>query len=282
MGEITKIANKINIHELDLNNVQSNSTILLIAKRGSGKSTLIKSLLHHFRDIPTGIIICPSERMDPYYSDFFPSAFIYYEYKSETIVNLLQRQIEIIAKNKRRIENGKKEIDTRAVLVMDDCLAEKKLWEKDKPLIEIFVNGRHYRILYILVSQNIMGVGPQLRDNCDIIFFFAVDNDSQIKKIYEHYAGMFPSYDVLKQVIDELTKDYGTMVIVKRGKRDSIIDKVFYYKAPIVYDEPFMVGCNQFKTYHKLNYNNDNSFPFKMDKNLFKNIKKTSFGINKV
>ncbi len=63
----------------------------MIAKRASGKSWVCRSILRHFRDIPVGIIIAPTEKManPPFYSEFFPDTYIHYEYRSEIIEKLV-------------------------------------------------------------------------------------------------------------------------------------------------------------------------------------------------
>ena len=73
------------IKEFKLDSMCENPAIVMIAKRASGKSWVCRSILKHFRHIPVGLIIAPTEKManPPFYSDFFPDAYIHYEYKSE-------------------------------------------------------------------------------------------------------------------------------------------------------------------------------------------------------
>jgi hypothetical protein len=52
--------------------------------------------------------------------------------------------------NKKRTEENKKEKDDKLMLVMDDCMSSKGDWVKDKNIIELFFNGRHYHISFIL------------------------------------------------------------------------------------------------------------------------------------
>lgn len=229
-----------------------NPSICMIAKRGSGKSWVCRAIIKHFNYLPGGVIIAKTERMSCFYGKFFPDSYIHYEYKSEILERLLWRQEKIIEKCVAAYERGKK-VDPRAFLVMDDCLASKGTWMNDQPILEVFYNGRHYQLLFILTMQFPLGIRPELRCNFDYIFLLGEDFYSNQKRLYDHYAGMFPSFDFFRQIFVQLTEDYGSMVIVNRGSRGDILDKVFHYKAN---DENCgMIGCKQFKDFHNKNYN---------------------------
>jgi hypothetical protein len=187
------------IKEFKLETMVENPAIVMIAKRASGKSWVCRAILKHFRDIPVGIIIAPTERManPPFYSAFFPDSYIHYEYKSETIEKLLYRQDIMIEKMMDR-EKENIVIDPRAFILMDDCLSKKGSWMKDQPIMELLFNGRHYRLMYLLTMQFPLGITPELRCNFDYIFLLAEDFYSNLKRLYDHYAGMFPTFDAFR------------------------------------------------------------------------------------
>jgi hypothetical protein len=221
----------IPICEFKLDSMCSNPSICMIAKRGSGKSWVCRSILHHFRHIPCGVIIAPTDKMSCFYGKFYPDLYIHYEYKSEIIEKLLKRQEYAIDKMKSTYKKKNKKFDPRSVLLMDDCLSSKKEWAKDKPVMDMFMNGRHYQVMYILTMQFPLGIGPELRCNFDYIFLLAEDFYSNQKRLFDHYAGIFPNFEAFRQVFKSLTEDYGAMVLVNRGARKNLFDKVFWYKA---------------------------------------------------
>jgi hypothetical protein len=242
------------IKEFKLDSMCENPAIVMIAKRASGKSWVCRSILKHFRHIPVGLIIAPTEKManPPFYSDFFPDAYIHYEYKSEIIEKLLFRQDIMIEKKMDREQQGKKLIDPRGFILMDDCLSKKGSWMKDQPIMELLFNGRHYQLMYMLTMQFPLGITPELRCNFDYIFLLKEDFYSNLKRLYDHYAGMFPTFDSFRLVFKELTANFGSMVIVNRGACDSFLDKIFWYRAQN--DSVGMIGCNQFVEHHNENY----------------------------
>ena len=108
--------------------------------------------------------------------------------------------------------------------------------------------------MYILSMQFPLGISPELRVNFDYIFLLADDMVSNLKRIHEHYAGIIGSFEVFKQIFSQLTADFGVMVIVNRGARASLSDKIFWYKANII-DSSTIYGHRQFKNFHNRNYN---------------------------
>lgn len=243
--------NSLPIREFKLEWMAANPSICMIAKRGSGKSFVCRSILKHFNHLPGGMIIAPTDRMNTFYGKFFPESYIHYQYSSEIIEKLLHRQKIMIEKMKRSYKDGKK-CDPRTFLIMDDCLSSKGTWAKDGPVMELFFNGRHFQIMYILTMQFPLGISPELRCNFDYIFLLAEDFTSNQKRLYDHYAGMFPDLNSFKQVFKTLTDNYGCMVIANRGAKKNFLEKVFWYKASN--EKVHRIGCKQFNKFHKNNY----------------------------
>ena len=249
---------KLPIKKFDLRKMCSHPSILMIAKRGSGKSWICRSILKQLSDIPVGAIISPTDKMSCFYGEFFPDAFIHYKFKPELINKILARQTKLIEKRKKYKLLGKF-VDSRAILIMDDCLAQKGSWMKDETMAELLFNGRHFHLTYILTMQFPLGISPELRSNFDYVFIMADNFQSNVKRMYDHYAGMFPTFDAFKQIYTKLTTNHGAMVIINRTNTPDadIFDQVQYYKAPNMNNKDVKIGCTQFRKYHELNYNVD-------------------------
>lgn len=247
---------KLQIQEFTLDEMVRDPTIVMIAKRGGGKSWITRAIMFKYSDIPVGIIISPTEQESPFFSNFFPDTFIFYKYDTQILKKLFFRQYQIIKKAREKHAMGKY-IDPRAILVMDDCLASKGEWSKDDRIREIFLNGRHKRITYILTMQFPLGILPELRTNIDYVFLLADDTTSNLKRLYEHYAGIFQDFNLFRQVFSQLTQDKTAMVIKNRGICPSLFDKIAYYKAPNYEGKKVKMGCKQFRKFHKRNYDKD-------------------------
>lgn len=245
------MTDKLQIDVLKLSDMCTNPAIVIIAKRGSGKTWVCRSLLDHFKDIPVGIIISHTETVDPFFQTFFPATFIFDKYDPKIFERIMTRQHAIKDKAEVKKQQGKK-IDTRLFLLMDDCLSSSKEWSRDENLKSILFDGRHFDITYILTMQAPLGIVPELRSNFDYVLLMSSDTYSEIKKFYEHYTGMFPNLNAFKEVYDRLTVDHGCMVVKKRGANCSLNEKIFHYKASD--KTPRMIGCKQLIKYHEKNY----------------------------
>jgi len=171
--------------------IKDDQIVVLLGKRNTGKSFLTRDLLYYHQDIPVGCVISPTEIANRFYSEIMPPAFIFYEYDESITKNIMKRQIKF---KKDMVKNPNAKIDPRFFFIMDDCLYDNS-WIKDKSIKNIFMNGRHYNILYILLMQAPLGIPPNLRGNIDWVFILRNNIMNDRKRIYENYAGMFPTFE---------------------------------------------------------------------------------------
>ena len=244
------------VRQFKLENMVENPSIIMIAKRGSGKSWVVRAIMMHFNKIPCGVVIAPTDRMNSFYNDFFPDTYIHYQYQSKIITKILDRQTQMIDKQIAKKKQGK-HLDARTFIIMDDCLGDKKSWVRDAPILELLFNGRHYQIMYILTMQFALGITPELRSNFDYIFLLKAEFISEQKKLFDHYAGMFPNFDSFRQVFNTLVGDFGSMVIDNRCRATNPLERLFWYKAPDLSNTKCIIGCKQFRMFHENNYNKD-------------------------
>lgn len=242
----------LKIKRFDIKSMPDNVTIAMIAKRASGKSYLTREILFHKRDIPTTIAISKTEKLNKFYADFIPDIYIFDEYDNKILNKIYQRQSLMNDDNNEKKKEGKKMKDPRAMLIMDDCMSSKGSWVKEQPITELFFNGRHHNLSFILTMQFPLGIPPEMRSNFDYIFLLADDFISNRKRLYDHYAGMFPDFNTFQQVFLDLTENYGCMVINNRVHSKDITEKVFWYKAKDTPD--FTMGNKLYKKFHSKKY----------------------------
>jgi hypothetical protein len=106
--------------------------IVLIGRRDTGKTFLVKDLLYHHQDIPIGTVISGTEAGNGFYGKLVPKLFIHEEYNSILIENVLRRQKTVMKQCQSEMETYKKcSIDPRTFVILDDCLYDSS-WTKDK------------------------------------------------------------------------------------------------------------------------------------------------------
>ena len=221
----------LELKKFDIASISSDKVCVFIGKRETGKSFLVKDLLYHHRHIPIGTVISGTEGANKFYGYMIPSLFIHEQYTPSIISNTLKRQKMVIKKmGKEKAMYGKTNIDPYAFLILDDCLYDQS-WIKDKNVRSLFMNGRHYKILFILTMQFALGIPPNLRTNIDYVFILRENYVSNRKRLYEHYAGMFPTFEMFCQVMDQCTENYECLVINNNSKSNKLQDQVYWYKA---------------------------------------------------
>lgn len=229
--------------------------IVMIAPSGSGKSWIVRNILYEMKDIPCGTVIAPTDKMNKFFDEFLPSAFIHHDYKHDIIPHILGRQKKILEKNEERNKKNKEPIDPRTFLVMDDCMATKHLWLKDPNILEIMNQGRHFKLTFILTMQYCLGIQPELRTQFNFIFLLGEDNAASRRKLWEHWAGVFPKFDLFEQVFLQVTSNFGCMVINNRIRTTDLTKKVFWFKAKKV--NTFKIGSPAFLKFHEERYDPD-------------------------
>ena len=83
--------------------------------------------------------------------------------------------------------------------------------------------------------QYALGIPPNLRTNIDYVFILRENFVSKRKRLYEHYAGMFPNFEMFCQVMDQCTENYECLVINNNAKSNKLEDQIFWYKCSRLY-----------------------------------------------
>lgn len=234
---------KYKITKFDLDEIPDGSVCVFIGKRKSGKSFAIKDLMWHKRDIPIGQIISGSEHANPFFGHFFPSSYIEEDFDVNLLSNIINRQKKI----KEYAKNNSREVDTRFLVVFDDCLHDNK-WKNTKEIKNIFMNGRHFDITFLLAMQYVCGIPPNLRMNIDYIFLFRDCSNQNRKKLFDFFGASVPSFKVFCSLIDSLGK-YECLVICTSADKTKFEDQCMYFKAKIRGN--FEWGSDKFREYDK-------------------------------
>ena len=242
----------LNLRKFDMSSIDDDKVIVLIGKRDTGKSFLCKDLLYYHQDIPVGTVISATESANQFYGNMVPPLFIHDEYNEEIVQRVLHRQKKAVEKHNQEMEQSQtSKVDPRGFLILDDCLYDSS-WTKSKHIRSIFMNGRHYKMMFLVTMQYALGIPPNLRTNIDYVFILRENIVSNRKRIYVSYAGMFPTFEIFCQVMDQCTENYECLVIFNNAKSNNIEDQVFWYKAES--HPAFKIGAPVFWQYHNENY----------------------------
>ena len=233
-------------------NENKGPVVVLIGKRDTGKSFLVRDLLYYQQDIPIGTVISGTEEGNGFYGKMVPKLFIHNEYNTAIIENILKRQRSVLKQIKKEVETYKKSnIDPRTFVILDDCLYDNT-WTRDKMMRLLFMNGRHWKVMLLITMQYPLGIPPTLRTNIDYVFILREPYIANRKRIYDNYAGMFPTFESFCQVMDQCTQNYECLVVSNNTQSNKLEDIIFWYKAELHGD--FRIGAPEFWTHSAAHY----------------------------
>lgn len=224
----------LTLRKFDFNKLHTDSVVLIVGRRHQGKSFLLRDAMYRLGNIPYGKMFTHKEW---FYRDFFPTLFIddiLTEKKLETVVETQMRKVR---------KEGKSSVNNM-LLVFDqvDYMANQmKKWNSYK---KIFVEGRHCNMCIFITAQSL----PMLRSNVDYVFLLSGEETPSLKKLYEQYGGVVPSFKMFKQIYEQCTDNFNCMVIDRNSHSTVISDKIFYYKA--ANPPSFKFGGKQFWDTH--------------------------------
>lgn len=177
-SNLTHILDKIDPFDAELADGK-HKNILIIGKRASGKSHMVKYLANQLIATNTvqSIIIITNPTND--YTGFKNVQSIYFECKQEYLKQIIETQSEP---------------DSKPILIIfDDVLFTKKVNNNDL-FKQIILNGRHFKISTIVTIQFPIGLNPEIRTNFDNVLMFYDDCISNHKSAWNQYFGMIPTF----------------------------------------------------------------------------------------
>ena len=190
----------------------------IVGRRNRGKSHLLlkmllnkKLLKDKFDEV---ILINPTYRYDEKYH-VIKFTEVFEEFSIELLENLL-------------IKFQENEEKSKILLILDDCISENefKSNQSDHPLNRLAVNGRHWGVSLIVLSQKYNAISSYIRAQLDYVILFETSNHYELKSIYEEYgSGSIKEFEeLLKRVY---TKKHDFLVI------DSINNQMLKNFLPI-------------------------------------------------
>jgi|UniRef100_A0A6C0IP15 hypothetical protein len=253
--------------------------IVMIGRRDTGKSFLVRDLLYHHQDIPIGTVMSGTEAGNGFYAAHVPKLFIHEEYNTVLIENILRRQKVVLKQMNTDIaQYGRTTIDPRTFVILDDCLYDQG-WTRDKMMRLLFMNGRHWKIMLIITMQYPLGIPPNLRTNIDYVFILREPYLTNRKRIWENYASMFPTLEAFCTVMDQTTENFECLVINNNAKSNKLNDQIFWYKAEKRPD--FRLGSKEYWELSKNMGSDDENEEYDPSKSKKKNAQQINVKKNK-
>ena len=217
------------IRKFDPRKMLPHSVVLMIAKRRSGKSVLVKDLMYYKRhELLTGVAMSGTESGNGFYGSWIPPIFVFSDYDKDALQRLVDRQ-------KRMTRAGKAQ---PVFVILDDLGFDRKVMG-DKLIRELFLNGRHYKITLFLCLQYALDIPPALRSNIDYIM--VLRENVFREKLYKNLFSIIPNLGTFNTIMDSVTANHGVLILDNTSHSSKLNENIYWYRAKI--DRPaFKLG----------------------------------------
>lgn len=187
------------------------STIVAVGKRRTGKSWIFRNLLYLLKDqIPAGIVISQTDELNKFWRQYVPKKYIFAKYSPEILDAVFARQKKIL--NNPELTTKQKDKQAPFFVLLDDVISDPAFQRNEPQIKELFVAGRHYRLLVLITTQYAKAITPTLRGNTDFLFILKTVQQRQREALWEDFAD-FLTKDAFGQMIDAYTEDNETLVV---------------------------------------------------------------------
>ena len=225
----------LRIRKFDPSTMKKHRIILIVGKRGTGKSILQRDIMRYISEwVDVTAAFTPTEDTASVYRQHMPDSWIHSGYDQRKLDSLLNVQ-------RKAAKDGKR---NSICILMDDCMYDKQIL-KGTAIRDLFMNGRHLYLTFCTAAQYVMDIGPDLRTNVDYIFCLRENIISNKQKLWKYFFGMFERYDDFSKVMDGCTENYSCLVMDNTIGSTKMEDCVFWYKADPS-PPPFQMGNQKF------------------------------------
>ena len=166
----------LQLKKFDPSTMGDDKICVFIGKRGTGKSTLVTDILWYKKNLPAGIAMSGTEDGNGHYKQFIPDIFVYSDFNKGALEKLLERQKKAVAAGRA----------TPVFLLMDDCMYDKAFM-RETCIRQLFMNGRHWKIFFMLTTQYCMDMLPYVRSNVDYVFVLRDNVKQNRENLYKAF-----------------------------------------------------------------------------------------------
>ena len=177
---------------------------LFMARRNSGKTTLMKHLLGILARGKTfrWVTVVSATAFNGEWAAVVGERHVLPEFDPEWLDGLLKRQAALKADG----------VDNPGLLILDDCLGAANF--QSDVFTRIASAGRHYGVTVWASFQHHFKCPTVLRSNADLVFCLNVQNDRVSKALFEEYGPPdFKDWQALKAFAAKASRDYGALCI---------------------------------------------------------------------
>jgi len=186
---------------------------LFIARRNSGKSYLMRHLLHVLakgHKFKWVLVVTPT-KFNQEWSSVVGDDNVLDTFDPKQIATLFDRQAALREDN----------VLNEGLLILDDCLGACNL--QSDLFTRMASAGRHYRVSIWLAAQHLFKIPCVIRGNCDYAFVLGTQNDRVVKALWDEMGGLnFASWRELRAYTARAVESYGALTIDTHDQKSPV------------------------------------------------------------
>lgn len=211
------------------------SNIVIIGKRETGKSSVIKWICYYkHKRTRFPLVISETALLQGMFKGVIPDNLIHTKFNIPALEQLKIMQANIRKAYDRGDPKWKKS-KKDACIILDDISALDKNWQKEESVKSFFTAGRHYFTDMIISIHDVMLLGPGMRGNTDYIVITKVTDQPSYEKIYKNYWNpAFGDRKTFNEILSKCTDGFKCLVIDNKSLNVSsnMTDCIFYMENP--------------------------------------------------
>lgn len=142
----------VKVKKLQIENIKHHRISLLLGRRGSGKSVLLRDMLANMHDrFDFALAMCPTLESSELLKEHMPSCCVFDRYVQSKVDALVKLASETTASGHTR----------SFLLILDDVMYDKAIC-RTQSFRYLFYNGRHAKITCILLLQYLVDMPPDM------------------------------------------------------------------------------------------------------------------------
>lgn len=221
----------------DPDTLPENFSLGIIAKRRSGKSTLVKYLCwKHWRKEFPFVMVCTDTLYNQYYQDFIPEKDIHAGYQEKLINGLIERQIRLKTAMAQYPKSKRENIKT--LLILDDVTEVNH----SKSLARLLLQGRHLEISIIVSIQDATLIDRTKRDQLDCVISMRQANKVSRERIIDSYLAVNSWRDGDEVLKEGTNEEFKMLVIDNTTTSYNLPEFCCQFKIPELPPKKFAMG----------------------------------------
>ena len=193
---------------------------LVVAKRASGKSTLLRALLHAMMSTPAArrrfqlqqCVVFSSTSADGIMSDyrFLDPRRVIQGFQPAVLEKIIKYQAKRVKALKQHADRTGKPVRAPHVcIILDDVVGGAESVSRSGPLNWLYASGRHLAMSCILCTQSAtVCSSPLIKTNCTLCLCGPL-SPLQTRALWESTSGLTASFKEFMQWVSLATAEYG-------------------------------------------------------------------------